>query len=241
MNGVCFAKGDKKMQAFVKQKLLWMIVLILPCAVALYACGGDDDDDDDNDDDDHVYAGDDDETNGYQNFLNALPDPDNLKLTIPGSDKMGKALGELAKYYDETVDITRLTNDWIFYFLSVIDEITSYDPTSFDGVTAIWGPVEAEGLEAVDWQFTMVQRESGGYDYLCDWRDKDSTEEDWQTVWSGAVEASSSTERRGIGNYTLDFTTARSLDPTVDHIGVIEVVYDTLTAGRVITVEYTTF
>jgi hypothetical protein len=225
------------MMQTLHKRILFLFLALLLTFVLAAACGSDDEQDDDDDDD---TFGDDDDNGPQNDFLDALPDAESLALRLPGTEE--KALGELAKFYDDTVDMTRDTNEWILYFLSIIDEIASYPPTTFDGTTSVWGPVEGTGLEAYDWKFTMTELAGGSYQYQLEWRPKNETGDDaFVVIWEGFIEESSSTERRGIGSYRLDYTAANAIDPTIDFTGEIEVEYDTLTGGRRIDVEYLDF
>ncbi|MDP8225104.1 MAG: hypothetical protein P9L99_17215 [Candidatus Lernaella stagnicola] len=227
------------MQLINRKSMIWCLILVMPLVFA-WACGGDDEADDDDDDDTYPGSGDDDIPGGYEDFIGALPDKETMTLTLPGDEKITpQALGELAEFYDDTVDMTRETNEYILWFLSIIDEIASYPPTTFDGTTAVWGPVDGTGLEAHDWKFTMVSTGGDSYTYHLDWRPKNSNDdEDFIVVWDGNIEESADTERRGIGTYDVDFDAAYALDPTVNLSGGIEVAYDTLTTGRSIQITY---
>ncbi len=228
----------------MKWHVCWLTVLAFTLFALLpLACGGGEDEDDSDDDsgDDDAYG--DDDASGLDDFLNAIPDPEAMRLTLPGSDKLGvKTLGEMATYYDETVDVTREVNTYVADMLGWLDEITSYDPTFFDGETAVWGPWDNGGLSPVNARFTMTNIGADSYDFVWEWRDKDAGEEDpWTTIWTGAVEASASTQRRGVGNFFIDYTTIATMDPTFDCAGHIDVDYDTLTDGRRIDIEFVDF
>ncbi|MCC6159503.1 MAG: hypothetical protein IT350_15745 [Deltaproteobacteria bacterium] len=209
---------------------LVMVVMIAAATFAMTACGGADDDDDD-DDDDSGYGDDD----GGSDWRDAVPDPASLALALPGEDNVPeKAPGELATLYHATVDYTREVNAHIMYYLSSIDEITSYPPTEETSDAATWGPWIEDGLSPVEMQFVIERVSDEHYSYRLDWRPK--TGGDWVTVWTGEVETSVETERRGVGQFTIDFTAAWELDPTINERGTIEVDYDTLTDGRLITI-----
>lgn len=216
----------------------WSVIVFMIVALGawgLAGCGGGDDDDDN---DDGTPYGDDDDDSDWRS---AVPDPASLTLSLPGEDSSGaKSLGELATLYDATVDFTREVNGYILYFLSVIDEITSYPVTSETNSEATWGPWIEDGLSPVEMQFVMTRVEGSSYTYRLEWRPKDSGAA-WSVVWSGGVEASTETERRGVGQFTMDFTAAWELDPTINERGVINVDYDTLTDGRLITIGYDEF
>ncbi|MHA1568472.1 MAG: hypothetical protein ACTSXZ_03295 [Alphaproteobacteria bacterium] len=226
---------------------LWVAALLaLTLVVGVLSCADEDDDDNDADDDwaDDDAIGDDDVDDDYDDFLDALPDPESLMLTIPGADEVKtQTLGETPVLYDFTVDQALDVNDYILEVLSVIDEVTSFSPTSFDGTNLIWGPWQSSGLSPVTERFTMTNIADNAYEYKLEWRDKFSTEEeDWVLIWSGNVEASATTERRGVGEFNIDYTAAKEMwSSRVDATGEINVDYDTLTDGREIDIEFDDF
>ncbi|MCB9489728.1 MAG: hypothetical protein H6684_13430 [Deltaproteobacteria bacterium] len=217
---------------------LTMLLIVVTSLAAPLACGGGDDDDDDSDGD---GLGDDD-TGGspedLEAFLSALPSAESLTVAVPESE--AKALGELAEYYEATVDMTREVNNQILAYLSFIDEITSYPPTDSNSNSYVWGPWKDDGLSAVESFFVMSRVGEDIYDYALSWRPKD-TDDEWTPVWFGRVEETSETARRGIGYFTLDVDAIARLDPTQDPAGLISVGYDTMTDGREIQVSYTEF
>ncbi|MBZ0271803.1 hypothetical protein K8I61_07180 [bacterium] len=218
-------------------KKTWLLtVLIFALSGALVACGGGDDDDDDDDDGGGGGGGDDDDDSDWRD---ALPDAASLAMTIPGQDEDDyyKSVGELATLYEETVDSTREVNYAILSFISIIDEITSYPPTSESEDTAVWGPWIDDGLSPVEMLFTMVNTGGEDYEYTLGWRAK-NTEDEFTTVWSGSTTVSTDTSRRGVGEFYLDLDVAASLDPTVDQEGSISCDYDTVSDGREINVHW---
>ena len=228
----------------MKKTTYVLLVLALGLAALLaVGCGGAKDEEGNQSGDDDGSGDDDNYPPGYDDFLNAIPDPETLRLTLPGSDKAATlTLGEMATYYEETVDLTRDVNYYIYDLLGAIDEITSYPPTTFDGETAVWGPWDNGGLSPVDARFTMTNVSGQHFDFVWEWRDKDlSGEEDWVVIWDGEVEASESTQRRGVGNFHFDYWALDSLDPTWDVSGEINVDYDTLIDGRRIDIEFLDF
>lgn len=208
----------------------------------LWSCSssddGDDDDDDFNPGDDDDYSGD----TGWENYLDVLPDEAGLTLVLPEESKT-KALGEMAVWYDDTVDFTRDVNGHVLLFLSHIDEITSYPPTSQSGNTYYWGPWTDPYAPptSVEMQFEMTQNATENYDYYLQFRPKDS-QDDWTVVWEGHITAvSANTARRGVGDFTVYFTDAKALDPTINESGTINVDYDTSGPGREINIAYYDF
>lgn len=225
-----------------KYSTICVIFLAVVLACSIWACGGGVEDDDDD-----VDTTDDDDDSGpsgeWGRYRDALPDEDSLSLMLPEQDKAGsKGLGELATFYDSTVDFTREVNGHVLLFLGHIDEITSYSPTTQEGDTLTWGPwtdpytppTSAEML------FTMTEVTTDNFEYALQWRLRDS-EDPWENVWTGTTTASTSTARRGVGEFLVDFTTARAIDPTVDESGLVMVDYDTITDGRRIDIEYDDF
>ncbi|MCZ7586596.1 MAG: hypothetical protein M5R36_26480 [Deltaproteobacteria bacterium] len=175
--------------------------------------------------------------------LERAPEPDSLAITIPENDKSysyAKALGDLAEYYDFTVDISRGLNNWILGMLSTLDEILSYPPTDHDADTCIWGPFIPNGLSPVEVRFSMTKISDTEFEYVWDQRLK-NTDNAFQAVWGGMIQPSTDTARRGIGNLFIDWTTAHDLDPTWDVTGRMDVEYDTYTDGRQIDIVFTDF
>ena len=218
-----------------RTRILRVVVYLAAFALfaVAFACGSGDDESDDGG---SGIGGDD-----LDEFLSAIPDEDGLTLSLPESDSTAKAgLGELAVFYDQTVDFTRDVNENVLMFLSWIDEITSYPPTREIENGYEWGPWRASGLSPVDGKFWMTRVEGSTYDYALQWRPKDS-DDAWTDIWVGRVVASTDTARRGTGNYSVDFTAAKALDPTTDPEGVVRIVYDTITDGREIAVTYVDF
>ena len=174
----------------------------------------------------------------WNEYRNAVPDAPSLTLSLPESN--GKGLGDLAVYYDYTVDFTRDVNEHVLAILSWIDEITSYPPSGQHGAALFWGPWIGDGLSPVEALYVMTKVGDRTYDYVLSWRPK-NTDDDWTPIWSGHVVASTDTARRGVGNIGIDFTAARSLDPTIDPQGQVAVTYDTVSDGREIQVRYIGF
>jgi len=225
----------------------WLWLLLLASALLFAGCGGDDDDDDitddfDDDDDDDDGGDDDDDADDYQDFLDALPDPESLLLRLPGQDEKSKAVGDTPELYEFTVDRAMDVNDYLLAVLSVIDEITSFSPSSFDGTTLIWGPWKESGLSMVFERFVMTNIEGNSFTYTYEWRDKNSTDEnDWVAIWQGEVEASATTQRRGVGSFTIDYSAGKELWPQrIDATGSIAVEYNTL-VGRQLEMEIVDF
>lgn len=223
---------------------IWLAILTIPVFL-VFSCGDSDDDGEESDDDwgDDDNGGDDDYGNDFDDFMDALPDPETMRLTLPGSDKsQTKTLGQLATLYDATVDYTRDLNFYVLEMLSFIDEITSYPYTSFNGEELIWGPWDPGGLSPVMARFTMTNAYGDHFNFTWEWRDKDSqSEDDWQVIWFGEVDASEGTQRRGVGYFQIDYTAAVEMDPTWDVLGEIRVDYDTITDGREIVIEFINF
>ena len=214
---------------------LIMIFLVISLAYLIPGCGADDDDDDDDDN-----WGDDDD-GGLDDFLNAIPDIDSLTLSLPADARKGLGgLDELAQLYDNTVDFTREVNQNVLLFLSWIDEITSYPPTDYDENSYTWGPWSPDGLSPVESRFIMTATGDNTYDYQLQWRPK-QTDGQWTDVWVGNVVASTQTHRRGEGDFTVYFTEAKALDPTLNEEGEVFVEYDTVSDGREIVVHYRDF
>jgi len=218
-------------------KSIWVILFavfatLLALGPLAAGCGGGDDDDDDDSDD----WGDDDED--LQDYLDAIPDPDSIRLTVPESS--AKDVGELAWLYEETVDFSRRVTENVLLILSLIDEITSYPPSDHQGDSYIWGPWTPDGLSPAEYRFTIERQTEQHFTFLLDGREE-GVDGDWTDLWWGEVEASESTQRRGVGDFEMDFDALHSIDPTYDDAGSVLVDYDTITDGRRIDVTYDEF
>ncbi len=209
---------------------LLFIAVIAACAW-LMACEEEEDDSDD-----YMFE-----------YYYAIPSEESLRLELPGADYENddygyKAVGDHAKFYTETVQHTRNVNAHILGMLSIIDEITSYPYTSHSGGTYTWGPWQDTGLDQAQARFILDHTGGGTFDYLFQWRPKDSNSDaDWTTVWEGRVEASADTARRGIGHFSIDFDAASAIDWTVEERGQIVTDYDTVSDGREINLEFVNF
>jgi len=213
----------------------WLIIPVVAVALVLsgllwFSCGAGDDDDDD------TNWGDDD--SDLQDFLDAIPDEDSIRLSLP--EEGSKGLGELAWLYEETVDFTRDVNGHVLMFLSWIDEITSYPPSGHEDDTYTWGPWKGSGLSMAELKFEMSRVSGQHFTYELFGRPKD-TDDPWTKLWWGEVTASEDTQRRGIGTFTIDFDATYSVDQTLDNEGSVIVDYDTVTDGREIDVTYVEF
>lgn len=222
-----------------------LVILVFVSALLFVGCGNKDEEDDDStgddDDDGGGNGGGDDD---WGNYRDALPDEASMTLSLPGMDKKSgtKALDELATFYDATVDTAREVNGYILLLLGHIDEITSYPPTTVNGATMSWGPWTDPYTPPtpVEMMFEMTETATDTYDYYLKWRARESSDP-WITVWEGHTVSTTSTARRGTGEFVIDYTTAQSLDPTINLSGSILVTYDTITDGRQIAIEYDDF
>ncbi len=216
-------------------------------AFLAFSCGNCDEDDEDTVD----YGGD-----GLCDACNdAAPDPSSLQLTVPGYDEndsksknfspCADAIGEMACYYNDTVDICRALNYWALGYLSVLDEMLSYPPTEIDGEYCVWGPFTDPYTPPTPSvaKFMMKRQSTTTFDYYWKERPKDSTsDDDWQDIWRGEIVPSTSTARRGLGSLWIDHTTAKELDPTRNSSGIVEIEYDTYTGdAREIDITFTGF
>lgn len=218
----------------MKTYLFVSIAILVALTLAMVACAPRDEEDEDD------WGGD-----GLCDACrDAAPDPEDLDIDIPGDDENGGdtkgAVGELAEYYNDTVDISRALNFWILGHLGWLDEILSFPPSEHEGEYCIWGPFIPSGLSPVEVQFKMKRVSVTTFDYYWQERPK-NTENEWSDVWGGDIVPATDTARRGIGNLFIDYTLAKQLDPTIDTTGVINVEYDTYSDGRQIDITFDQF
>jgi hypothetical protein len=219
----------------MKKWLILLLAALMALTIGFVACGGDDEDEEEDD-----WGGD----GLCSECSDSRPDPESLKLTVPGytDSKKSKSksewdscyetghLGDYACMYDQTVDMCRAVNGWILGYLGALDEIISYPATSQEDGYCVWGPFDNPWTPQTpsEARFRMKKQSESTFDYYWEERE-DDTEDPWSQIWGGEVDPKTSTNRRGVGNFWIDFTAGKELDFTRDAEGRIDVEYDTFT------------
>ncbi|RJO64856.1 MAG: hypothetical protein C4523_17640 [Myxococcales bacterium] len=179
-------------------------------------------------------------------YLDAIPDWEQLRLDIPGGEAQGRlraAEAPIAEYYKITRQTVLDINGFVFAMLSVVDEVLQYPPTSDSGDSQVWAPEQPlSGLSPVVPRFTLTAVGENKFDFLFELRPKNEGEESYVRVWAGAFEREADTARRGRGEMTIDFDQAAAVDPTTEERGKIIIDYDIrTTVDRVINLAFQSF
>ena len=193
-------------------------------------------------------------------FRNAVPDPASLKLDVPGADAAGASTdaadpgsamvmratitptGTVSKYYQDTVKMTRDVNGLVFFLLEMLETVLSYPPTQRSDNVRIWGPWDPDdALSQVHWRFRISKtQERGVFDYTLELSPKTGPD-DWTAAWEGSMKPDADHPRHGTGDFTLHFDDIARLDTTSKNGGDVHVVYDTITDGKKIDIDFSQF
>jgi hypothetical protein len=158
----------------------------------------------------------------------AIPTAQDVRVNLPDSAGDSQAaLGELSEYYALTRGITRGFNAGAGFVLVLVHAIVQHPPTTVDGNTYTWGP-GSNPLDPADYRLVVVDNLDGTYDWSLDGKSKIDPEAEFLTAVSGlAVEGTEA--HRGSGEFTLDFTNMKAIDPIEhadDNPGSVTVIYD---------------
>ncbi len=170
-------------------------------------------------------------------FINAVPSPESLELSIPEKAQESTAkfthkkakLGETAEYYLVSRKTMKDLNGGVYYILSVIEEIMEMPPTSSSDSERVWqaeGPLMA--LDPTVPRFTVKKKSADEekFSFKLEWRPKDSSD-GWQKIWWGEMQADPHEARLGEGKIIIDFDTAYEMDPLVTERGQLNMDFDT--------------
>jgi hypothetical protein len=160
-------------------------------------------------------------------FQSALPSPDDVELRVPSSDPIpnGLRVGETARFYSETYNITRHINGTVYVILSILGDVVVFPPTSqTDDGEAVWGPY-TPALEPATYKLTASEIGENEYEYRLEARPRTSTsEDDWVDIIVG--EAYPEGTGKGHGSFTLDWSAMSALNPNLSVEGEMRVEYD---------------
>jgi hypothetical protein len=151
----------------------------------------------------------------------AIPAAENLRIDMPTGDSSKPALGEASGAYLVTLGTAVTLNGSVGLFLGLVHLITAFPVTTVDGNTYVWGPWHDEGKPG---EYELrVEYEAGKYHWTLEARRFGETGE-FKAVVSGV--ATPGRPRRGSGSFTMDFEYARTIDPTSQGEGTLDVSYD---------------
>jgi hypothetical protein len=163
---------------------------------------------------------------GYEEsreFRDALPVAADLQIDVPETDQ--KALGELAEYYEVTLDTTRWLNSATLYFIGVAHVMALGVPSEVSESGATWGPYRGDGLDPLEYLLVVERIDDTQYSYAISVRPKVDATAAWVDVMSG-VNTPATDEFGAAGTVLLDFTARNSVAPNFQDTGTIEATYN---------------
>lgn len=171
----------------------------LPCllAASLAACGGD-------------FSNDDLE------FLNALPQRQDLTSKLPESARSGGAVGpraqaglnEPSQLFADTKKASDDFNGGLDGLLTLVERIREAPPTTRESDRRTWGPYPDRDHPGHQVRFVM-EREGGQFDYRLQYRPTAADEEAWWSLLEGTFQAASGV-RKGEGEVHLFVEAAKA-------------------------------
>lgn len=195
---------------------------------------------------------DEDDASGWEELRDGVPSKESLTLKMPETSEETAALffgpetkfiaapGQPGEFYISTVQITREVNLGVMGMLTFLDEVLTYPPTEEENGKAIWGPFPPDALEPVEIRVIIEKTGDNKFEFSFEARPK-SSEDEWMQWYFGENTTDGKTARHGMGSFTVDWDAMREYNPTVAEEGKIKVVYDTITSGRTIDVEFIDF
>ncbi|WP_241759210.1 hypothetical protein [Pyxidicoccus parkwayensis] len=183
--------------------------LALAClCLAAAACGGD-------------FSNDDLE------FLNALPQREDLAAKLPASsqgrsggglttrkDTLVVNLGEVSELATNTDETGRDFNTAVDGLLTLLENIRTTSPTTREPDRRVWGPFRDKAHPGFDVRFVM-ERVELRFDYRLEYRRTGEGDAAWWAFLSGTFEADAGI-RKGVGALYLDVKKAKEKDFTTD-------------------------
>jgi hypothetical protein len=173
----------------------------LPCllAASLAACGGD-------------FSNDDLE------FLNALPEREDLAAKLPESARSSGAVGpraqagvsEPSQLFADTRKASDEFNQGLDGLLTLVERIRESRPTKRETDRRTWGPYADRDHPGHQVRFIM-ERQGGQFDYRLQYRPTVAGEEAWWSLMEGTFQASSGV-RKGEGEVHLFIEDAKAHD-----------------------------
>jgi hypothetical protein len=157
-------------------------------------------------------------------FMSALPEKPELAAVIPTRSAL--VLTETAEYYQLTRNVALIFNGITDGFLSLIDFIRAFPPTTRSPNHRIWGPFPAEKQPGWMVQLAMA-REGAAFTYDLQFQPA-SASSPWLTLIHGDYAVTGGV-RRGHGTITVDTASLRAagVDPDLGYLDNLTVAYTT--------------
>lgn len=160
-----------------------------------------------------------------------LPLEEQLRINLPTDPAAAKTASdpdaEWAEFYVVTRNVTESVNGMVAFVLGTVGAVTLLRPTWVDDAqsTAMWGPYSDSGLDPVETGLLVTRNDDATTSwFLFQIPNGGSVDTDRVDIVSGLVDAGS-TRKDASGTFFLDFTTAASMDPSVNLVGTWNVDY----------------
>jgi hypothetical protein len=179
-------------------------------------------------------------------FMNALPESDELRVKIPPVTSAVQLANE-AELAKSTHDTTRGLNGLLMGLVGIVDAVRSYPPTARTATSRIWGPFPTDRakLKNLDWETRMiVSRDDADptqFDYEIAVHHVGAADTDWPVLLRGWFQVGM-TARRGKGHVELVTASARAEFFDTSDLGMLdhlEIDYDTVSDPVMVTMHIT--
>jgi hypothetical protein len=162
-------------------------------------------------------------------FMNALPDSADLSAEVPAV-RSSISLGDTPELYRMTRNVVVVFNGVVDAFLSLIDTIRSFSPTTRRPSERIWGPFPAENQAG--WMVRMVMKrvDLANFSYQVGFRPAafvGGDDDGWLNIINGTFAAAGGV-RKGSGTLAVMTADARAagLDPGLGYLDWMTASYD---------------
>ena len=154
-----------------------------------------------------------------------LPTSDQVAINMPivsDADKSPADPEDWAMFYESTRTVTEDVNGMIGFVLGTVAlVVTTQEPSWVDDdkTKAMWGPYSDSGLDPVETGITVEKLEDGAYAWTVFQVPNGGTvETDSVVIVDGHVDPGATREAAS-GAFTLDYSAANDLDPSVHLVG----------------------
>jgi hypothetical protein len=141
-------------------------------------------------------------------YMNAVPDRDDIAASMPQSKLMN--MDEEAELSKVTHDAIKTSNDLLDLFLGIVDAVRKYQPTARTPNSRIWGPVRAIREVGWQWRFIVIRDTPTMFTYRLEFQRIDDSSDRWAPLLTGWFEPSPSAgARRGVGGFLVQTSELR--------------------------------
>jgi hypothetical protein len=157
-------------------------------------------------------------------FMQALPEKPDLSADVPTRSAL--VLANTAELYRMTRDVVAIFNGVVDAFLTLIDAIRAYPPTTREPNMRIWGPFPAQNQPGWEVRMVMTRQDLAMFVYTVDFHAIGSSDP-WINVINGSFAATGGV-RKGVGmlNVTTAIARAAGLNPDLGYLDAMNATYD---------------